>query len=241
MTDIVVTDLYGSIWVLDPATGRSRYTTDATIAGTDIPMFQFSTDFHPIGAKAALYGFGSTQYVVFADGGYVDTTGTVAWGCVMVNLVCTYPTQHYLIAVSLGYPTTSTSRLNESSGPTYIPIKVALGTDERGWSQAYVVGDQIFVTTETADVNLGTYGTGAAATGKAYQVTASAGGSTQTTTATTAVIFGGGSSLIGTGTLYASSSSQQQAVTLSPGTGTGVALSSSDPSNVKRRLWLRAE
>ncbi|MBA3451582.1 MAG: hypothetical protein H0T42_00630, partial [Deltaproteobacteria bacterium] len=170
MTDIVVTDLYGSVWVLDPATGRSRYTTNATITGADIPMFQFSTDFHPIGAKAALYGFGSTQYVVFTDGGYVDTTGTVTWGCVMVALQCTYPTQHYLMAVSLAYPVTSTTRLNESSGSTYIPIKVPLGSGERGWSQAYVVNDQIFVTTETSDVNLGTYGTNATSTGKMYNV-----------------------------------------------------------------------
>jgi len=242
MTDIVVTDLYGSVWVLDPATGRSRYTTDSTLAGTDIPLFQFSTDFHPIGAKAALYGFGTTQYVVFTDGGYMDTTGTVTWGCVLVSLVCTYPTQHYLLAVSLAYPVTSTSRLNENSGPTYVPIKVALGAGERGWSQAYVVGDQIFVTSETADVNLGSYGTSATATGKAYQVTTSAGGATQTTSATTAVIFGGGSSVIGTGgTLYASSSSKQQQLGLSPGTGTGPAISVSNLAPFKRRLWLRAE
>jgi hypothetical protein len=124
--------------------------------------------------------------------------------------------------------------LNENSS-TYIAFKYPLGsTNEKGYAQALVVGDQIFVTTDTADVNSSTYGTGGTSTGKLY--TLSFNGSA---TATTTIVAGASSAVRSTTGTYVGGGQKTQYATTATAGGTRV-----DPEatpKVSRKLWVRTE
>jgi hypothetical protein len=234
MTDLVFGDLYGDLWLLDPATGASRYASsgayyrngEATIGS---PLFRFSTDYHPIGGKPAIYRVDTSYYAAVVDGGYADVSGTTGWG--------TYTTQHYAVAVSLDTPA-GQAPLDENKGAPYVPIKIALGANERGYSQVTVVGTQLVFTTDTALVNAQVYGTGTSTgTGHAYIYdTASR------TSATTLVIGNGASSIASFGTtLYASSGAAHQQLTTSALSSTGAAVTATTYTNLVRQLWLHSQ
>jgi hypothetical protein len=223
ITDLVFDDLQGSVWRIDPATGTSRYQNGS---GTQIPLFQFSTDYHAIGAKPAIYSDGTNQWAYFVSGGYADQADSV-WGTGV---------QQYLIGVSLtSYPTSSTTSLNEGSPATFVK-KVALGsTNEKGYAQAVVVGNEVFVTTDSSDVNSSTYGT-TGGTGHYYKYSI---GTASTTTAVLAT--GGASSVANDGTtVYAGSNTEQQNIGTATST-TGNSVDSLTAPKVARSLWLRTE
>jgi hypothetical protein len=234
MTDLVFGDLYGSLWLLDPATGTSRYTSSGTyyrngVATTGKPLFQFSTDYHPIGGKPAIYRLDGTYHAAFVDGGYADVSGTTGWG--------TYTSQHYAIAVSLDTPS-GDATVNENKGSPDVPVKFALGSNERGYSQITVVGTQLFFTTDSASVNALVYGTGAStSTGHAYRYDLAAGSA-----GTTVVIGNGASSIASFGTtLYASSGRSHQQLVTPALSSTGSAVTATTFTNLVRQLWLRTQ
>jgi hypothetical protein len=218
ITDLVVADLYGSVWELDPATGKSRYTT----ASVDAPLFQFSTDYHPIGAKPSIYSKSSVQYAMVVSGGYADPADTV-WGT---------GASQFAIAVSLSTPAANAT-LTENSAATYEPVNISLGTD-RSYAQALVVGNEVFVTADSADVNGATYGT-AGSTGKVYRYNLS------TSTASTAIVISGGAGSVvngGTALFIGSSNATQQLAT--PAISTVAAtVDTFQQSKTTRKLWLR--
>ena len=240
MDTLVFGDLYGNVWELDPAgngaAGKSKFTS----AGIDIPLFTWSTNYHPIGAPPAIYSKVplGIQYAAFVDGGYVDTLGSALWGN-------TTTTPHYLVSVNLN---TTNATLNELSAATDEPIKVPLGTDSAGkyllgYSSPTVVGDQVFATGDSTNVGSSTYGTSATATGAAVGAGIQ-NGSTQTTTALlTAVLMSGSSSLVNSGTaLYGSSGSNQQALgSAAASAATTNTVTAAVLTSLKRRLWMRTE
>ena len=214
ISDIVYADLYGNLWMIDPATGANRYGSN--------PLFSFSTNYHAIGAKPAIYESGGQQYAVFVSGGFADPSDT-NWGSGV---------QQYVVSVSLGTPYAS-APLSESS-TSHLGFVYALGsTAEKGYAQVLVVGNQIFVTTDTADVNAALYGTTGAATGKLYKLSFAGAGSSS-------ALVGGASSVARSdnGVYAGASTTIQYGTSASPG-GTGV-----DPDatpRITRRLWLRTE
>jgi hypothetical protein len=238
MDTLVFGDLYGNLWELDPAgngtSGKSKYTS----AGVDIPLFSWSTNYHPIGAPPTIYSKTplGTQYAAFADGGYVDT-GTL-WGNTTTTL-------HYLLAVNLN---STNATLNELATATDLPIKVSLGTDAAGkyilsYSSATVVGDQVFVTGDSTNVGSATYGTSSTATGSAIGVSVQ-NGATQTIIAQlTAPLLSGSSSIANSGsTLYGSSGANQQALNATAtNAATTNTVTSTNLTSLKRKLWLRPE
>jgi hypothetical protein len=214
-TDIVMGDLYGNLWRLDAATGVSK--TGA------LPLFQFSTNKHPIGVVPAIYADASArQHAAFTTGGYADPSST-SWSAGTQKLVS--------IALDAPGPypiaETATARL---------AVARDLGSGERGFAQVLVVGDELFATTDNTDVNSSTYGTSGATTGHmlAYDVAGA--------TATTVVVRGGAGSLASSGTtLFSSSSDRQQQLTASAVSTTGSSVDTQAVAKLERLLWLRTE
>jgi hypothetical protein len=218
VTDVVFADLYGNLWEVDATTGTSRYPTNK-------PLFSFSTDFHPIGAPPALYSNGSSQFALLVSGGYADPTDAPSWGLGVTQSA---------VAVWLNTPG-SDATVSETGSATDIPFKFSLGAGEAGFSQATIVGGQLFVTTDSSDVNASGYGTTGAATGHVYTSPLSA-------STTVVAVQGGASSIAANGTqLYTASSSQQSRLATDALSTTGPTVDTLAIPKLSRMLWLRTE
>ncbi|HEY1557727.1 MAG TPA: hypothetical protein VGF94_23005 [Kofleriaceae bacterium] len=221
MTDVVYGDLYGNVWELQAKDG-----TTSTSVGS--PLFSASSNGKPFGTQPAIYNNGGQLYAVMGTGGYDDPTDGTTWAS---------GTQ-FVAAIRLS-PTVTTT-LNEGSGSPNVPIEFTLGAGEADFSQVLIVGQQFFVTTDTADVNnAATYGAGGS-TGHAYGASFTA----YTPPAPT-VIVGGASSLVASATsLYSSSSGGLQQLSTgatSNTNGTRVSYDVNQQATVVRSLWLRTE
>jgi type IV pilus assembly protein PilY1 len=249
-TDYVMGDLYGDLWRLNAQTGASQN-------GTNTPLFAFSynasTDKHPIGAVPAIYSDGNTQYVAVAAGGYADQTdGATSWS---------FGT-HYLVSVKIKATSTpvldTQAASNGASGD--LRLKIAIASGSKAYSQPTIVGNQMFVISDIADVNASSYGANQTGTGRDLTINGINGAATSNSyDTTTSTIYGGASSLVaghdasGTLVLIGSSSDKQSQVgnTAYSAAGTGVATTTSalgagssvDTSAVTkltRNLWIRS-
>ena len=224
ITDVVFGDLYGELWRLDATTGTSQ--TGST------PLFSFTyaagSDQHPIGAMPAIYSDGNHQYAAFTSGGYADENDT-SWQA---------GTQ-YLIAIKLQATAPPLHESATACTSCDVRVEQSLTAGDRGYSQAVVVGNQLFVTSDSSDVNSATYGTTGAASG---HVVAVSGLNSNASTSTT-VIYTGGSALAASGnTLYASSSDKQVQFGTQAAGGTGTSVNfDGNAVKVARALWLRTE
>lgn len=229
-TDIVFGDLYGRLWDVDALTGLSKYVDGA---GAPVPLFQFTTDYHAIGALPAVYSNGSALFAAFVSGGFDDPSDA--------NWAPTGTIQS-LVSVPLSPAVGSTFPLTETTVAAAGGFTQPLGADEKGFSQLRIVGSQLFITTDAGDVNnLATYDS---TKGHAYKV--------DLTTAGPAVAIagfgaGGAGSLAvqnaGGGTpanIYAAGASKQQAIGQSNGS-TGKSVNTNTSPKVVRSLWLRTE
>jgi hypothetical protein len=226
VTDVVFGTLYGDLWDVSPTTG-------ASVDGANKPLFRFSTDHHSIGASPAIYSNAGTQYAVITSGGYVDTYPNNTTWTASGNV-------NYALAVWLNTPV-SDATISENKTGSDIAFKLSFGTGEASYAQATVIGNQVFITTDTANVNDATsssaYGlTGA--TGHVYEYNL-----TSKTSATT-IIEGGASSVARSGnSVYAGASDATQALGGSSNAITTTA-TSVDPmaaGKVTRKLWLRTK
>jgi hypothetical protein len=113
-----------------------------------MPLFRFSTNKHPFGAPPAIYSAGGQQYALIASGGYDDPTAN-SW---------TTGTQ-YLIAAKLTSTAATIDETATACSGCALAINTTLTSGEKAFSQALIVGNQAFVTTDLADVSLSSYGT----------------------------------------------------------------------------------
>ncbi len=218
VSDVVWADLYGSLWEYDPATGTNRYGTKA--------LFSFATDYHAIGAVPPVYATstGGEQFALLVSGGYADLADTT-WGTAT----------QYALGVRLNTPAGSTT-LDDNSGAPNVPFKLALGSGENAYAQALVVGNQLFMTTDSADVNATGYGT-TATTGHVYSYNLSTGAQ-----GATVVVSGGASSVANNGTsLYVAASNSEQQLGGGALSTSGASVNSTQVAKVTRKLWLRTE
>ena len=231
MTDIVIADLFGNLWLLNPATGASR-TTDG--GGAPIPLFQFTSDYRPL-TKPAIYTEAGITYAAFTTGGYHDYTNSAQWGFNQTN--------QYLMAVNLN--STPTAPLNETSAVADVPIKQVI-SGSWGFSQVRVVDTDIFGTTDTTNINLASFGTATADTGRVfgYSITGN------TALANLATTRMGASSVTNDGDdLFVSSGSKRQQLKNSvtnleydsSGTPGERTTAPAMVTSVSRKLWLRTE
>ncbi len=266
VTNIMVNDIYGRLWLLNPDTLVS-------VNGATTPMFTQSADYYAMGPKPAVYSQGGNQYAVFTTGFYHDPTNTT-WplACCKSNtagtacdatqpatpITCSqynnstfqFPRQ---MAVAVKVDTTpgtthtipaadcdtDPSATAPACTNTAFLFRRSLARDERGTSQALVVGTDIFLTTESDNVNRSGYGTTGSATGNLYQL----GSATGTFAgAPTAVMLGAGAPAAsnitgGARAVYAGVGTFTSGST----TTTGSNVASKSTTGVDRKVWLRTE
>lgn len=145
LTHVIIPTLYGEVYLIDTATGANVHDTT--------PLFQFRTDYHPIGVPPTIYksSVNGEWHVAFGSGGYADPNET-SWSPQTEN--------QYVISVSLeaaagSLPITDDPG-NDFGGARAFMID--LGPGQRVFSQVVVSGDELFVLSESEDVNLPTYG-----------------------------------------------------------------------------------
>jgi hypothetical protein len=234
ITELFVATLYGNLFQLDPATGRSRYgTTPATtpcVAPACVALYQFATDYHPVGAAPTIYARGGVTYAAIASGGYADNTTAAGASSDLPWSPTT--TIQYLIAISVS-ATSSTAPLSATTASGKIAIASNLGAGNRTGSQAQVAGDEIFVTTDTLNVGDRTaYGTGTSNTGKVFRIALATGSATSTTD----VAGGAGSVDVKSGAAYIASGKSTRTITA--GTASGSAAETIQDFSAQRILWV---
>ncbi len=226
ITDIAVTDLYGDLFVLDATDGTSRY-------GTDTPLFSFDSDFHPIGASPTIFVDQSTgKYAALVvSGGYADPVNS-SWAPSTV--------EQYAVAVDLDAPVAVATM--GDTGTDYGGERlfvISLGVGQRAYSQAVISGNELFVTTDSGDVNASSYGT---TTGTGQLTRYKLDGSSSPVYITG--IGGGASSadVTATGVAHIGSGDSARKVDFSSdfdASGQGVELSYEPTAS--RKLWLRIQ
>ena len=247
-TDYVFGDLYGQVWRVAAADGSNQTGSSTT------PLFKFTyttgSVVRPIGAPPAIYSDGSTQYVAFASGGYADQAdAATTW----------FAGPQYFAAVKLkasSSPVLDTATpCNNSSCDLRLLSALDVGT--KAYSQPLVVGNQLFVTSESVDVNSASYGSSGTATGHVLAING-INGTASATSFGTSTAYGGASSLVagsvgGSMVIYAGSSDKQVKLgtAATSSAGTGIALSSGslgtgtavtvNVAKVSRLLWLRTQ
>jgi hypothetical protein len=227
VSDVVFGTLYGDFWDVNSTTGVSQY-------GAGKPLLRMSTDYHAIGAAPAIYTNGSTDFAVLTTGGYVDTYPNDTTWTKSGNI-------NYAFGVWLNTPAADPI-INENKGAPDIPFKISFGAGEQGYAQATVINNQVFITTDTANVNDTTsssaYGL-QGATGKVYAYNLT------TASTSTMVIEGGASGVVNSGAAVFSGASD----TTQQLTGAGMSITTSSPGTVDtvqaqtmtRKLWLRTQ
>ncbi len=226
-THVAVPTLYGDLWILE-ADGDNPYGGN--------PALRFSTDFHPIGAAPTIYadqGSGR-MYVAVVTGGYADPT-VATWSLLTANQ----------FAVSIvGDPNVANAPIDEA-GTTFGTDRAFvadLGTN-RAFSQAIVSGNELFVTTDSTDVNLATYGTSGLSTGQLRRYSLSTGAQKGS-----AIVVAGGASSTDVSTpgavVHVGSGSQMQKVNVETTGGGGVwesqgrTIERNSNEATERLLWL---
>jgi hypothetical protein len=184
---LLVPSLWGAVYKLDPETGVNQ--VGQTPTGEPIPLFKFGDeDFHPVGAQVAVYRTpdavpGNSLRALAVTGGFVDPfapTSTV-WAPDTVN------------QYALGFPVLDDAEAPYvfNSDTTNWPhgLFIDFGAGQRAFSPAVVAGNDVFVTTDSSNVNAADFGSGGD-TGKLWRRTLAATG-----TATSVVIPSGAASV----------------------------------------------
>lgn len=145
---VLVPSLYGQVYLLDARTGENEL--------GEAPLFDFDEDFHPIGASVSLYR-GRDDGVLrglVVSGGFADPfapSGT-EWAPDDVNQYAVgFPV---VVNGQSNYPIRRADvELDETLG-----IHIDLGAGQRAFSPAVIAGNELFITTDTANVNAADYG-----------------------------------------------------------------------------------
>ncbi|HLL20998.1 MAG TPA: hypothetical protein VK427_02655, partial [Kofleriaceae bacterium] len=213
LTDVVMGDLYGNLWRLDAATGVNRT--------GNVPLFSFSRNKKPIGALPAIYSDGNQQFAVFGSGGYADPL-LASWSSGTQSLV-SVP-----LAAPGPYPLTETS--------TSLAFVEPLAAGVRAFAQVLIVGTEVFLSSDSADVNSATYGGTSGTSGSVLRYDLA------TSMSTVITVRGGASSLAVSGArLYASSSDQQQQLGMATNGSVGPSVDTGALPRLQRKLWLRTQ
>lgn len=220
ISEVVFGTIYGDLWQLDAATGTSRHSPG--------PYFRFTQNKKPFGVPPTIFSSGGALYAVAVSGGYADTSATILWSGTQHQAVALALTAPNSLTLPDSYPLTET----DMASP-YLKWVFDLEAGDRAFSQAIVVGGQLFITADSEDVNQTGYGS-TADTGQVYGVDLSSGSQ-----AWTVVVAGGAGSIANDGaTLYsASGTAAQQLAT--PANMTGAEGVNNSSPKVTRKLWLR--
>jgi hypothetical protein len=218
---IVMPSLYGELWTLNALDGTNPNGT--------IPLFRFSEDFHPVGALAALFSDGTSLQALIASGGYRDRNGVTAWSPSTV--------EQFAVAVPLNQ-TPSGVPFDETDVAGLGGFSISLGVGQRAFAQPTVVGGDLFVLTDSEDINSATYGL-SGASGTLTQINAGTG-----TVVLTQAVEGGASSLdysFNEGRVFLSGKGRVEEINLASFTPVGTPVGLGATARSIRRMWLKAE
>jgi hypothetical protein len=226
VTRVVVPSLYGALWVYDAGTGTNPL-------GSGKALVQFTTDHHPIGAPPTIYESVSSGrlYAVAVSGGYIDPIGS-SWSP-------SGQTQ-YLVSAAIEASPSNAPVTESATANADRAFVQSLGTDNRGIAQAVVAGDEVFVLTDTSDVNnAATYGATATGSLRRYRLTGAQIG--------TAVAIAGGASSVdvvaATGEIHIGSGTAAQKIAATATGGgvfnsTGRLIEHDSVAELRRPLWM---
>ncbi len=247
-SDVVFGTLYGEMWQLDAATGISK--EGGGNPGT--PLFRFSADQHPVGTSPAIYSDGTKLFAIGVPGGYADlSTAGGLWSAASQTAV----------AVSLSVPVADApvgegvvpAAGSSAVHPPHIPWEFTLQNGDKAFAQPVIIGGEVFITTDSIDINDSSatgFGAAAVNTGRVYRLRLTDGA-----VQSTSVVRGGAGSVASDGTtVYVVTKDKAQQLTDNGaigGTGSGggaavVAASTTGASpgsvsiaKITRLLWLR--
>ncbi|HEY8144443.1 MAG TPA: hypothetical protein VIG06_17295, partial [Kofleriaceae bacterium] len=224
---VVAPSLYGALLVYDAGAGSNPL-------GGSKALIQLTTDHHPIGAPPTIYESVSSGrlYAIAVSGGYIDPIGS-SWSP-------SGQTQYAISAAIEASP--SNAPVTESAtANTDRAFVQSIGTDNRGTAQAVVAGDEVFVLSDTSDVNnAATYGATATGSMRRFRLT------TGVQIGTAVTIAGGGSSVdvvAATGEVHiGSGTGAQKIAAASTGGGvfnsTGRLIEHDSVAELRRSLWV---
>jgi hypothetical protein len=150
ITDLVVPSLYGDLWLVEAGTGANRLTGERGDSLASAPVLRFSRDYHPIGPPPTIYKdrVSGLLHAVVVSGGYIDPIST-SWS----------PPGLDQFAVSVNLEDAAFT-VDEDAAE----FKINIGPN-RAFAQAVVAGNELFIVTDSQDVNSSGYGTSGEATG----------------------------------------------------------------------------
>ena len=215
ITDVLYGTLYGEIYQLDAVTGVNRHGSNS--------LFKFTTDKKPLGVAPAIYSDGGKNalFIAMVSGGYFDPAALMLWSA---------GTQQ-VVGIALATATAATPLTENST----LALEINLGANEKGFSQARVIGTQLFLTTDSTDVNQTTFGTGSASTGHLYSINLTTG------TSTSVVIAAGAGSVASTDTTVFSSSGRHiERIATTASTTAAFSTNTTREPKMTRKLWLRS-
>jgi hypothetical protein len=220
LTHLVVPTLYGDVWVFDTSDGSNVFGTQ--------PMFRFSTNHHPIGASAAIFrDAGNTFHIVIGSGGYADPISLTTWS----------PAGHtqYVVSMSMDLPVAD-APLDETTASPFRDFLIDLGAGNRVFAAPTIAGNELFIVTDSTDVNnLAAYGLGTA-TGSLNRYSLTDGSAKGAAT----VLAGGASAVdVRGGKVFSGSAQGAQITDVSDDfDASGISVELQPTSQSDRMLWL---
>jgi hypothetical protein len=217
---LAVPSLYGEVWLLNAATGTNKFTSG--------PLFTFATDYHPVGAPPTVYYKNGQLALAITSGGYVDPIDT-SWAPAA---------QHqYVVSFSIA-PTASAVPIADTGTNTFRHFTVDLGAGQRVYGQAVVSGNDLFVVSDTADVNDPLYNLIATNTARLSRISLATGA-----TASTAVILQGAAAVdVQGGVAYTGNGASSQKMDYSASYDpTGKSTELGAVAKAFRQLWIRTQ
>jgi hypothetical protein len=226
---MMVPTLFGSVYALttsgDGASGPAFINGSTAAAPT--PLFSFSEDYHPIGSAISVYSSQSTGTLhgVAVTGGFTDLEQPSAaiWAPGDVD------------QYAVGFPIDAGGPIDESSG--LLDFTLNFGAGNRAFSQAVIAGNEIFVTTDSGNVNAANYGTGPDS-GTLFRSNLTTGASSSSTLQSGA---GGVDVDPTTGTVYAGGGNDVQASAQAGFDANGTAVEVDSDGEGTRFLWLSSK
>jgi hypothetical protein len=145
---LLVPSLWGAVYKLNARTGVNAYGTDD---GQPVPLFRFESDFHPIGAPVSLYrNDEGVLHALIVSGGYTDpfSPSGVVWA----------PDDEHQYAV--GFPAAPDEIVVpiDPDDDDLIDLLIDFGAGQRAFSPAVIAGSEVFITTDSSDVNAADFG-----------------------------------------------------------------------------------
>jgi outer membrane protein assembly factor BamB len=224
---ILAAGLDGNVWLLSADDGENR------IAGGE-PLFKMANgstaiDYRPIGSAPTLYRSlddPSQLHALVATGGFAD------WN---EKLLEWSPSDAEQFA--FGFPISEETVVSFDDLDDLDDIYIELGAGNRAFSSAVVAGNELFITTDSENINSTEFGSASADTGRLYRASLSG------EIATSYVVIRSGAAAIDfsmtTNTAIASGGGSVEKEVVDGFSEVGLGTETAPSSVASRRLWLR--